>query len=56
MTNDVIIVGKDCEKCKYCTLVNEENVRDIGVCCAAKNNTYYHWGACITCDLKDIKK
>ena len=52
----MILVGKDCEGCKYCTLVNEDNPRDIGVCCSAKDNKFFRWGQCIPCEDKQVDK
>lgn len=53
--SDIIIAGKDCEKCKFCTLANEDSARDIGICCSAKDNKFYRWGTCINCIDKEIK-
>ena len=52
----MILIGKDCEGCKYCTLVNEDDPRDIGVCCSAKDNKFFRWGQCIPCEDKQIDK
>ena len=57
----MIIIGKDCipsdkEKCKYCTLENEDDARNIGICCSAKDNRFYRWGQCIPCEDKQVDK
>lgn len=50
----VLIAGKDCEKCKYCTL-DESNSARIKVECSAKNKTYY-WGQAIpSCEFQTRK-
>ena len=51
----MIIAGKDCEKCKNCTIVNEDSSRDIGVCCSVKNNKFIRWGQCIECENREVK-
>lgn len=52
----MIIVGTECEKCQRATLVNEDDKRNIGICCSAKNNKFFHWGQCIPCEDKQVDK
>ena len=52
----MIIIGKDCEGCKYCTIANEEDAKNIGVCCSARDNRFYRWGQCLECEEREIKK
>lgn len=52
----VVITGKDCIECKFCTLKNEEDLKNIGVCCSARDNKYYHWGQCLECEFKENKR
>lgn len=56
MTNDVIIIGNECLKCKFGTLVNENDARNVGICCSARDNKYFHWGASVPCDLEEKKR
>ena len=47
---DMIIVGADCEDCKY--LENNENNKNNKVICKAKNKTYFY-GQYVQCDNKE---
>ena len=49
----MIICGKDCEQCKFCTL-DESNSAKIKIHCEVKNKDFY-WGQCIPCEYKENK-
>lgn len=48
-----IIAGKDCEKCEYCTMYQDERDR-LKVYCDAKDREYYY-GARIPCEDKKVE-
>lgn len=48
--DDMIIVGTDCEECKY----YDGNIINNMVICEARNKKYYY-GQCIPCDDKEKK-
>lgn len=50
----MVIAGQDCDKCRFCTLVNEDSARDIKVYCTIKDK-YFRYGQCIPCDFKEKK-
>ena len=47
----MIIIGKDCEDCRYCSL-NEESKARVKVICGARDGKSFYWGQCIPCELK----
>lgn len=47
----MIIVGNDCEKCKYCTIEEESKAR-VYVYCEAREKKYIY-GQCIPCDDRE---
>ena len=51
--NNVIIVGKECEDCKFSTF-DENNKAKVMIYCGIKDK-WYIYGKCIICDDK-IKK
>lgn len=51
----MIIVGKDCENCKFCT-INDRDRSRVKVHCAVRDKDYYY-GQCIPCEDKvKVKK
>ena len=46
----MIIIGKECEDCKFAT-IDESDKGRITVYCVARDKTYY-WGQCIPCEDK----
>lgn len=50
---NMIIVGKDCSLCIYCSSIDESNKSRIMVNCTARNKSYT-WGQCIPCEDKKI--
>lgn len=46
----MIICGKDCEDCKFGTILDEDKAR-VKVYCQTREKTYYY-GQCIPCDDK----
>lgn len=51
----MIIVGKDCDDCRYCVYINEESRKNIKVYCTIKEKEY-RYGQCIPCELKTKKE
>lgn len=49
----MIIIGKDCEKCRF-GIVDETNKARIKVYCSIKEKWYW-WGQCIPCDNREKK-
>ncbi len=52
MSSGMILVGTECDKCRYCTELEEDKNK---VYCGAKDKTYYI-GACIPCDLMEVEE
>lgn len=50
---NMIIVGKDCERCIHAS-VDESNKAKITVKCNIKNKEYV-WGTCIPCEYWEAK-
>ena len=51
----MIIAGKECDNCEYCT-INDRDISRVKVHCAARGKEYYY-GQCIQCDDKvKVKK
>jgi len=50
---NMIICGKDCEKCKFYTLNENDGVK-IKIHCEVKNKNFY-WGQRIPCEYKEKK-
>lgn len=51
----MIIVGKDCEDCTFCT-INDRDRSRVKVHCAVRDKDYYY-GQCIPCEDKvKVKK
>lgn len=48
---EVIIVGKDCEKCRHSN-IDYKNISMPTVYCDATKRTYI-WGTCKPCDLME---
>lgn len=51
----MIICGKDCEDCAYCTAIDDDNPGRVKVYCS-HTDKWRWWGQCIPCDDKKRKK
>ena len=52
---DMIIVGNDCEECRYCTILEESKGR-VKVSCGYRDGKQFYWGQCIPCEYREVKK
>lgn len=51
----MIICGKDCEDCVYCTAIDDDNPGRIKVYCS-HSDKWRWWGSASPCDDKKRKK
>lgn len=51
--SDVIIIGKDCEKCIHAKII-EKSKANIKVFCDITDKQYY-WGMCLQCAYREVK-
>lgn len=51
MSSNMILVGSDCENCRYYTELEDKNK----VYCGIKDKSYYI-GSCIQCDLMEAEE
>lgn len=49
-----MVITSECERCIH-SAIDETDKAKIKVYCNVKDRTY-HWGQCIPCDNKDIRK
>lgn len=49
-----MILTDECENCIH-SIINEENKARVKIYCRIKNKIY-HWGQCIPCEFKEIKR
>ena len=52
-TNDVIIIGKECGNCRYCTEMEDELGR-AKIYCGKRDKTYWY-GQCVPCEDKEVE-
>ena len=52
--NGMIIVGKECEECRFATIDDSDKAK-IVVYCGARDK-FYIWGQCIPCDDRMVIK
>jgi len=50
--DNMIIAGKDCDKCQY-SLINDSSKSKVVIYCKARDKTYI-WGQSIPCEDKKV--